>query len=109
MTQTAVTRAMLMLVAMLAAAAVAFGCLVNPPPATRGGVAADDAAARGATLFESHCAGCHTEQDAVQYLRTAPNLDGGRRSLSALLEGHGDSSAGEDTAIVDYLVARARD
>ncbi len=109
MTQGAVTRAMLMLTATLTAAAVAFGCLVNRPPAAAPQSAAPGASAEGASLFESYCAGCHTEQEAVQFLRAAPNLEAGRRDLSALLAGHGDSSAAEDAAIVAFLVGRARD
>lgn len=109
MTQSAVTRAMLMLTATLTAAAVAFGCLVNQPRVATPQEAVPSAAAESASLFESYCVGCHTEQEVVLFLRAAPNLEAGRRDLAALLAGHGDSSAAEDAAIVEFLVGRARD
>lgn len=103
MTHQAVTRAMLVFTGSMAAAAVAFGCLANRPVQPVAG--APTGPLPGEALFQSHCVGCHTIDEAVLYVRAAADPDAARSELTALLAAHGDSSADEDRLIVDYVLS----
>lgn len=57
-------------------------------------------AARGAALFLSHCASCHTAGD----LRTSLEGPAARRAeVEQFLADHGDAADAEDRQILDYL------
>ena len=59
------------------------------------------AEARGATSYETYCAGCHP----VDALRAEMSAER-RRQLEAFLRKHGKSSDEEDRLIVEYLTGR---
>ena len=89
----------------LTAAALAFGCLVNRPPAPAP-AAAGPAPYPGEALFASYCTGCHTVDEAVLFTRAAPDVATARRDLTTLLASHGDSSPEQDASIVDFVLSR---
>jgi len=108
MTHVTVTRATFTFSGALAVLAVAFGCLANRPPATTppAAPAASTAPHPGEELFAAYCTGCHTIDEAIAFVRARPDAVTARRDLTTLLASHADTTADQDTAIVDYLVSR---
>ena len=104
MTHRTVTRTLVVFAGTLSTVAVAFGCLVNRPPATPAGAASRPHP--GEALFASYCTGCHTVDEAVRFARAAPDVAAARRDLVALLSSHGDSSPDEDAAIVEFVLSK---
>ena len=108
MTHTTVTRAAMAVTGGLTALTVAFGCLANrqPPAAPVAAPAETTTPHPGEPLFDAYCTGCHTIDEAVIFVRRIPDAQAARRELSTLLSSHGDTSAGQDALIVDYVMDR---
>lgn len=98
-----VRRTALLLGAVLLAATGLFAWLVSRPPAAAG-PAPDAVPARGASLFQTHCASCHT----LESVRPAVlGLPARRTEIEQFLADHGEASEAEDRLILDYLEAAA--
>ena len=69
--------------------------------AAQGVTSVPAAEARGATSYETYCAGCHP----VDALRAEMSAER-RRQLEGFLRKHGKSSDDEDRLIVEYLTGR---
>jgi mono/diheme cytochrome c family protein len=98
----AVRRVALLLGVLFACWAMLFAWLAQPGSTAEPPAAAAGGSTAGQALFERHCASCH----AVQDLRATAGSerDSPRRAeLEQFLADHGDASATEDDAILDYL------
>ena len=95
--------------ALIAVSAIVFGLRAPRRDTTASAPAATPAAALdGASLFDRHCAGCHSASDVARGLRAAPDPAAARKELGRFLESHGSAAADEDRAIVDFLARPPR-
>jgi hypothetical protein len=99
-----VTRVSLALGAVFVTAACVFAWLANRPAPRP----APPAASMVAQLFESRCASCHSVEEMLRVLREAPDPQAKRRELETFLTSHGEATAEEDRAILDYLTSLVR-
>jgi mono/diheme cytochrome c family protein len=100
MRHTAVTRVVLGLAALLAAASLLFAWLAAPRAS---GAAAPD----GAALFSAACAGCHSPTELARGLQRAEDRLAAATRMLELLADHGSTSLAEDLAITGYLAGIA--
>jgi mono/diheme cytochrome c family protein len=94
-----VTRASLSITALFLAASLAFAWLAGRPRATTGRAPAP----YGERAFADHCRGCHEAEELAGPLRSAADAAAAAAAMEAFLSEHGESSAAEDRAIVEFL------
>ena len=114
MTHTIVTRVAVGVCALCVGAAVLFAYLASTPTSHAQNTAAQTVQAKaephpGAALYDRHCAGCHTIDEAEGMLKVSgPNLDASAKAMVEFLKSHARSSDQEDVVIVEYIRGRVK-
>jgi mono/diheme cytochrome c family protein len=101
-----VTRIVVSLVVLWAAAVVIFAWAVRQPaaPAADSGIAREGPG--GEDLFARHCAMCHEPADIAVAYREAPERESAARALAAFLVDHYGPGPEGNARIAEYLLER---
>lgn len=111
MTHTVVTRVALAVCAFCVGAALLFAYLASTPASYAEAQSAPTKSEPhpGQALYDRHCAGCHTIDEAEGMLKVGgPNLDANAKTMVEFLKSHGRASDPEDVAIVAFIRGRVK-